>query len=73
VDALKQQLESAQSAARDSLAEAETAQANLSASETSWKQQKSALDKEVSDLNSRYEFQSAASIRVHLDYTDVRI
>ncbi|KDQ62646.1 hypothetical protein JAAARDRAFT_54566 [Jaapia argillacea MUCL 33604] len=53
VDGLRAQLASAHSAARDSLSAAETAQAKLTTSEASWKQQKEALDKEVADLSSR--------------------
>ncbi|KAI0693206.1 hypothetical protein BC835DRAFT_1276339 [Cytidiella melzeri] len=53
IDGLRQQISTAQAAARDSLAAAETARAKLAASETSWRQQKEALDKEMSDLNSR--------------------
>jgi hypothetical protein len=55
VENLKQQLAGAQSSARNNLNATETARAKLTASESSWKQQKDALDKEVADLNSRYE------------------
>ena len=54
VDNLRQQLTKAQSTSRDNLAAVETAQAKLSASENSWKQQKEALDKEISALKDRY-------------------
>lgn len=53
VDTLRQQLSQAQSTARDNQAAAETAQAKLAASESSWKQQREALDKEIADLNAR--------------------
>lgn len=53
VDSLRQQLSKAQSTVRENLAAAETAQAKLSASESSWKQQKEALDKEISALKER--------------------
>jgi nucleoprotein TPR len=53
IENLKQQLGEAQASFRDSLASAETAQAKLSTSEASWKQQKDALDKEILDLNAR--------------------
>ncbi|KAJ6508423.1 hypothetical protein C8R45DRAFT_1069158 [Mycena sanguinolenta] len=53
VTSLKQQLSTAQAAARDHQTAAETASAKLSASESSWALQKDALDKEVSDLNKR--------------------
>lgn len=53
IENLKQQLSNSQAAARDNLTAAETAKSNLAASEGSWKQQKAALDKEVSDLNAR--------------------
>ncbi|PPR07761.1 hypothetical protein CVT24_003711 [Panaeolus cyanescens] len=53
IETLKRDLSTAQSSARENLTAAETAQAKLSASESSWKIQKEALDKEVSDLNAR--------------------
>ncbi|EMD40194.1 hypothetical protein CERSUDRAFT_112402 [Gelatoporia subvermispora B] len=53
VDALREQLSKAQTAARDNLAAALTASAKLTSSETSWRQQKDALDKEITDLNTR--------------------
>jgi nucleoprotein TPR len=55
IDNLKRDLVKAQASARDNLTAAETASAKLSASEDSWKQQKTALDKEVAGLNARYE------------------
>ena len=54
VEELRQQLNKALTTARDNQAASETAQAKLTTSETSWKQQKEALDKEVADLNTRY-------------------
>ena len=56
IDNLKEQYSKAQTKARDSLADAETAQAKLISSETSWKQQKQALEQELNDLNARYDF-----------------
>ena len=56
IENLKQQLSAVQVASRDNLVAAETAAAKLAASENSWKQQKQALDKEMSDLNARYGF-----------------
>jgi TPR/MLP1/MLP2-like protein len=53
IAALKQKLSSAQTAYRDNLAAAETAQANLATSESSWKQQKETLTKELADVNAR--------------------
>ncbi|KAF5340774.1 hypothetical protein D9611_007504 [Ephemerocybe angulata] len=53
IEQLKQQLAEWQRKARESQSAAETAQAKLAASEGSWKAQKEALDKEVSDLNTR--------------------
>lgn len=53
VEELRQQLARTKLAARDATTTAETAQAKLSTSETSWSQQKEALEKEVSDLNVR--------------------
>lgn len=54
VQELRQQLHVAQEAGRTGTAAAESAQAKLAASETSWKQQREALEKEVSDLNVRF-------------------
>ena len=53
MESLRQQLTTAQTSARESLAAAETAQAKLGASEASWKQQKEALEKEIGDLKDR--------------------
>ena len=53
---LKEKHSKAQAQARDSLADAETAQAKLISSETSWQQQRQALEQEISDLNARYNF-----------------
>lgn len=53
IENLKQQLNNAQAASRQNLAEAANAQAKLDASEGSWRQQKEALDKEIVDLNAR--------------------
>lgn len=50
---LKQRLSAVQSAAHNHQVTAETAQAKLSASESSWMQQKEALDKEIADLQAR--------------------
>ena len=53
IEVLRIDLATSQAASRESLTASETAQAKLLASETSWKQQKEALDKEVVDLNAR--------------------
>jgi nucleoprotein TPR len=53
IEVLRIDLATSQAASRDSLTASETAQAKLLSSETSWKQQKEALDKEVVDLNAR--------------------
>ena len=53
VEDLKQQLAETKHAGRDAKTAAETAQAKLSTSETSWSQQKKVLEREVSDLNVR--------------------
>ncbi|KAL6308319.1 hypothetical protein BKA93DRAFT_560042 [Sparassis latifolia] len=53
VEDLKRQLSQATSVSRDHRTARETAEAKLAASEASWKQQKDALDKEVSDLQTR--------------------
>ncbi|GJE88476.1 hypothetical protein PsYK624_045590 [Phanerochaete sordida] len=65
VDTLRQQLSQAQTKARDSLAAAETAQAKLVASESSWKQQREALDKELADLNARIKDLTAQNNILH--------
>ena len=54
VDGLRAQITAAQAAARENLAAAETANSKLATSETSWKQQKQTLDKEIAELTSRY-------------------
>lgn len=54
VGELKSHLSEAKATARDALAAAETANAKLTMSESSWKQQKETLDKELADLNKRY-------------------
>ncbi|CCM06215.1 uncharacterized protein FIBRA_08460 [Fibroporia radiculosa] len=53
VDELKEQLSKSQHSLRTATTAYETAQAKLITSETSWKQQKDALDKEIADLNAR--------------------
>lgn len=65
VDTLRQQLSQAQTKARNSLAAAETAQAKLVASESSWKQQREALDKELADLNARIKDLTAQNNILH--------
>jgi len=54
IDSLKKGLGVAQAAAREQLTASNTAQAKLSSSESSWRHQKDALEKEVEDLKSRY-------------------
>jgi nucleoprotein TPR len=65
MDQLRQQLSAAQATARDNSAAAETAQAKLSTSEASWKQQKETLEKEVVDLKARYDLDLRFS--AHID------
>ena len=50
---MKEQLSKLQVEARTHLAAAETAQAKLVSSESSWGQQREALDKEITDLTAR--------------------
>ena len=52
-ETLRQQVGKAEAAARSNLTAGETAQAKLATSEASWKQQRDALDKEISDLQVR--------------------
>jgi len=54
LDGLKKDLAVARASARELRTAEETAEAKLTSSESSWRQQKDALDKEVSDLNARY-------------------
>jgi hypothetical protein len=54
IDSLKKGLGAAQAYAREQSTASETAQAKLSSSESSWRQQKDSLEKEVTDLNVRY-------------------
>lgn len=65
IDNLKRDLATVQASARDGLTAAETAAAKLSASEDSWKQQKAALDKEVTDLNARCQDLSSQNTILH--------
>ncbi|KAF7966386.1 hypothetical protein HWV62_38881 [Athelia sp. TMB] len=65
IESLKQQLSAVQVASRDNLVAAETAAAKLAASENSWKQQKQALDKEMSDLNARCKDLSSQNAILH--------
>lgn len=46
-------MSTAQTTARENLAEAASAQAKWEASAGSWRQQKEALEKEIADLNAR--------------------
>ncbi|KAI5123451.1 hypothetical protein M0805_008822 [Coniferiporia weirii] len=53
VDSLKQEISDARASIREKTMAVETLQANFTASEASWKQQRESLDKETSDLNAR--------------------
>lgn len=50
---LKKDFATLQGSVREQRSAAETAQAKLASSEHSWQQQRDALDKEISDLNTR--------------------
>ncbi|KAG6833443.1 hypothetical protein H0H87_006809 [Tephrocybe sp. NHM501043] len=65
IETLKRDLTTAQATARDNLTAAETAKAKLTASESSWKHQKEALDKEVSDLNARIQDLTSQNAILH--------
>ncbi|TFK52180.1 hypothetical protein OE88DRAFT_1367940 [Heliocybe sulcata] len=65
VENLKNQLGATQATVRDALAAAETAKAKLASSEDSWKQQKEALDKEVTDLHARCKDLAAQNSILH--------
>ncbi|KAH8082011.1 hypothetical protein BXZ70DRAFT_631748 [Cristinia sonorae] len=62
---LRQELDKARAAAIEGQAASSTAQAKLTASEMSWKQQKEALDKEVADLNTRCKDLAAQNNLLH--------
>ena len=55
LEGLKKDLASARASLRDQRNVAETAEAKLTSSEKSWKQQKEALDTAVADMNTRYQ------------------
>lgn len=61
IESLKRDLATVQTSSRNNLTAAETAKANLISSESSWKQQKEALDKEITNLNARYVSQVISS------------
>jgi nucleoprotein TPR len=54
IDDLKRRLHDLQVSERNNRTGAETAQAKLATSESSWSQQRQALDREITDLTSRY-------------------
>ena len=53
VDILKQQLAQLQVQVREKQTAADSAQSMLTTAESSWKSQKAAMDKEITDLNTR--------------------
>ncbi|KAF9468627.1 TPR/MLP1/MLP2-like protein-domain-containing protein [Collybia nuda] len=65
IEVLKRDLATTQKAARDGLTAAETAQIKLATSEGSWKQQKEALDKEITSLNARCQDLSSQNTILH--------
>ncbi|KAG9227404.1 Protein mlp1 [Pleurotus ostreatus] len=65
IDNLRKELSTAQGTARENATLAETAKANLKASEESWKHQKGALDKEVAGLKARCEDLSSQNAILH--------
>ena len=54
IEDLKRRLQDLQASERNNRTAAETAQAKLATSESSWSQQRQALDREIADLTSRY-------------------
>ncbi|KAG8906638.1 hypothetical protein FRB99_006426 [Tulasnella sp. 403] len=62
---LKQQLAAAQSTAREQQRAAETAQANLLSSQTSWEAQKETFNKELRDLKARFDDLSKQNAVLH--------
>ncbi|KAF5314858.1 hypothetical protein D9619_007083 [Psilocybe cf. subviscida] len=65
LDALKKDLASAHAASRQHMSAAETAQAKLVSSETSWTQQKENLDQELNDLKARCKDLSEHNTTLH--------
>ncbi|KZT67236.1 hypothetical protein DAEQUDRAFT_729270 [Daedalea quercina L-15889] len=65
VTELKEQLARARAAARENQNLSETSQAKLAASESSWRQQREALDKEIADLNTRCKELNAQNNLLH--------
>ncbi|KAH7927786.1 hypothetical protein BV22DRAFT_1060287 [Leucogyrophana mollusca] len=65
IETLKQELSTAQTTSRENVAAAASAQAKLEASESSWRQQKEALDKELADLNTRCKDLAAQNTLLH--------
>ena len=55
-DSLKEELNGAKLAARESSTAAETAQSSLRSSEESWQRQKEVLEKEIAELTARSVF-----------------
>lgn len=56
IETLKRDLVAAQATSRDNFTAAETAKVNLATSESSWKHQREALEKEIADLTARYSY-----------------
>ncbi|KAL5524681.1 MLP1_8 [Sanghuangporus sanghuang] len=65
VDAFKKELSEARASLREKTVQAETAQANLTASEASWNQQREVLNKEIADLTARCKDLAAQNSLLH--------
>ncbi|KAH0586397.1 Nucleoprotein TPR [Termitomyces sp. J132] len=65
IEVLKRDLVAAQATARDNLTAAETAKVNLATSESSWKHQKEALEKEIADLTARTQDLNSQNALLH--------
>ncbi|KAJ2925786.1 hypothetical protein H1R20_g11316, partial [Candolleomyces eurysporus] len=65
IEQLRKDLAAAQTKAREGRTAAETAEAKLTASETSWKAQRETLDKEISDMKTRCQDLTAQNSILH--------
>ncbi|KAG6903157.1 hypothetical protein C0995_004704 [Termitomyces sp. Mi166 len=65
IETLKRDLAAAQTTARDNLTAVETAKVNLTTSESSWKHQKEALEKEIADLAARTQDLNSQNALLH--------
>ncbi|KAG6891509.1 hypothetical protein C0992_005042 [Termitomyces sp. T32_za158] len=65
IENLKRDLVAAQATSRENLTAAETAKVNLTTSESSWKHQREALEKEIADLTARTQDLNSQNALLH--------